>query len=247
MTNLIFDRKKGNNPILAIECLMQGLKWLGKPELRKFVIIPIIVNLLLYLAVFSLGMTYMADLIDRFIPGWLSWLDWILWPLFFISFLMAGFFTFTLFANLIASPFYDKLAAKTLSISTGNPVKIDDQSVTSVIFSELKRLGYIGTRAVPLLILFIIPGINLIAPFLWALFGAWAIFLEYMAYPLENEGILFSEQRQLAKGIRMGALSFGGIAVLGLTVPLLNILVPPAAVIGATLYSCKIKTDTTSP
>jgi CysZ protein len=246
MTPLKFKKKKANNPILAINCLLQGLKWLAKPELRKFVIIPIIVNLILYIAVFSLGLVYMTDLIDRFIPGWLSWLDWIIWPLFFISFAMAGFFTFTLFANLIAAPFYDKLAAKTLSLTTGNPVKTDDQSVLGIIFSELKRLGYIGSRAIPLLILFIIPGINLIAPFLWALFGAWAIFLEYMAYPLENEGLLFTEQRQLAKGIRLGALSFGGIVVLGLTVPLLNILVPPAAVIGATLYAEKLRTATTS-
>ena len=55
-----------------------------------------------------------------------------------------------------------------------------------------------------------------IAPFLWALFGAWGMALEYMAYPLENAGVLFSEQKQLAKSIRLGALSFGGVAAMGL-------------------------------
>jgi CysZ protein len=38
-------------------------------------------------------------------------------------------------------------------------------------------------------------------------------------------------------------LSFGGVAVMGLTIPLLNIIVAPAAVIGATLYFNEIKTD----
>jgi len=94
-----------------------------------------------------------------------------------------------------------------------------------------------------LLVLSIIPGINVIAPFLWALFGAWGMALEYMAYPLENQGVLFSEQKELVKSVRLGALSFGGLAVLGLTIPVLNIIVAPAAVIGATLYFNEIKRD----
>ena len=104
-------------------------------------------------------------------------------------------------------------------------------------------MGYLGTRALPLLILSIIPGINVIAPFLWALFGAWGMALEYLAYPLENQGVLFSEQKDLVKSVRLGALSFGGLAVLGLTIPVLNIIVAPAAVIGATLYFNEIKRD----
>jgi len=67
--------------------------------------------------------------------------------------------------------------------------------------------------------------------------------LEYMAYPLENQGVLFSEQKNLVKSVRLGALSFGGLAVLGLTVPVLNIIIAPAAVIGATLYFNEIKRD----
>jgi CysZ protein len=67
--------------------------------------------------------------------------------------------------------------------------------------------------------------------------------LEYLAYPLENQGVLFSEQKNLVKSVRLGALSFGGLAVLGLTIPVLNIIVAPAAVIGATLYFNEIKRD----
>ena len=89
----------------------------------------------------------------------------------------------------------------------------------------------------------IIPGLNVIAPFLWALFGAWGMALEYMAYPLENAGLLFSEQKQLLKGVRLGALSFGGLAVMGLTIPVFNLIVAPAAVIGATIYFNEVKKD----
>lgn len=234
---------KGNNPVLAISSFFRGVKLLGTPELRKFLVIPILINVVLYSAALLLGYFYIADLINQFIPGWLQWLSWILWPLFFISFFIAGFFTFTVLANLIAAPFYGKLSAKTLAIITGQSYVSAEQPLAKVMFAELKRLGYFAINAIPLLLLSIIPGINVITPFLWALFGAWGMALEYMAYPLENEGLLFSEQKQLLKSIRLGALSFGGIAVLGLTIPLLNIIVAPAAVIGATIYINRIKQD----
>ncbi|PPK75664.1 CysZ protein [Methylobacter tundripaludum] len=237
-----FD-KKGNNPVLAVGFLLKGLKLLTSPELRKFIIIPMLINVVLYSAALTLGYFYISDLIDQFIPGWLHWLSWVLWPLFFISFFIAGFFTFTVLANLLAAPFYGKLSAKTLAMVSGQTLATAEQPLPKVLIAEAKRIGYLGTRALPLLILSIIPGINVIAPFLWALFGAWGMALEYLAYPLENQGVLFSEQKELVKSVRLGALSFGGLAVLGLTVPVLNIIVAPAAVIGATLYFNEIKRD----
>ncbi|MDO9423999.1 MAG: sulfate transporter CysZ [Methylobacter sp.] len=235
--------KKGNNPVLAVGFLFKGLKLVTRPELRKFIIIPVLINVVLYSAALTLGYFYISDLIDQFIPGWLQWLSWILWPLFFISFFIAGFFTFTVLANLIAAPFYGRLSAKTLAMISDKPITLSEPPIAKVLLAELKRMGYLGTRALPLLIVSVIPGINVIAPFLWALFGAWGMALEYLAYPLENEGVLFSEQKELVKSVRLGALSFGGLAVLGLTIPVLNIIVSPTAVIGATLYFNEIKRD----
>jgi CysZ protein len=202
-----------------------------------------LINVVLYSAALTLGYFYISDLINQFIPSWLQWLSWILWPLFFISFFIAGFFTFTVVANLLAAPFYGKLSAKTLVMIKGQTSVVAEQPLAKVLFAELKRMGYLATRALPLLVLSVIPGINVLAPFLWALFGAWGMVLEYLAYPLENEGVLFSEQKILVKSVRFGALSFGGLAVLGLTIPVLNIIVAPAAVIGATLYFDDIKED----
>jgi CysZ protein len=233
--------KKGNNPIAALGYFLQGLKLLASPELRSFLIIPVLINLALYSVALVLGYYYMNDLINSFIPGWLQWLDWILWPLFFICFFIAGFFTFTVIANIIAAPFYGKLAAKTLAVITGQAAATAEQPIAKVMAAEFKRVAYLATRALPLLVLFVIPGLNVIAPFLWALFGAWGMALEYMAYPLENEGVLFSEQKQFAKEIRLGALSFGGLTMVGLTLPVLNIVVAPAAVIGATIYMYEAK------
>jgi CysZ protein len=234
--------QKGNNPLLGVKFFGQGIKLVGNPKLRKFVVIPILINLLLYGIAFTLGYLYLGDVIDQFIPSWLQWLRWILWPLFFISFFIGGFFTFTVLANLIAAPFYGMLSAATLAIISGESATVTEAPWLKVVKAELRRAAYLGVRAILLVILSIIPGINVLAPFLWALFGAWGMALEYMAYPLENAGVLFSEQRKLIGSVRWGALSFGGLAAVGLAFPIVNIIVAPAAVIGATLYLREIET-----
>lgn len=227
--------KKANNPLIAIGFLLKGLKLATNPKLRSFIIIPILINLVLYSIVLALGYYYVDELITKAIPDWLHWLNWILWPLFFISFFVLSFFSFTVLANLIAAPFYGLLAARTQSIISGD-VQIVEQPLTQVLIAESKRVLYIITRMLPLLVLFFIPVINVLASFVLAIFGAWCLAMEYMAYPLENEGLLFAEQKELLKSMRLGALSFGGITMLGLTLPVLNIIIAPAAVIGATLY-----------
>lgn len=228
--------EKSNNPIYAVNCLLKGLKLIRQPELRKYLLIPILINFILYSIAITLGYYYISDLITQFIPGWLSWLEWLIWPLFYISISIIGFFTFTVFANLIAAPFYSQLAEKTLEVISGQKIKSKQQSVNQVVLAEIKRVIYLLSRMIPLLLLFVIPGINLIAPFLWMLFGAWGMGLEFMAYPLENKGLLFAEQKEMARSRRLAILSFGGLILVGLSIPVLNLLVAPAAVIGATIY-----------
>jgi len=229
-------KQKDNNPVYAANCLLQGLKLVGNPKLRKYLLIPVLINLVLYSIVLGLGYYYVSDLISQFIPDWLSWLEWLIWPLFFLSFSTVGFFTFTLVANLIASPFYCQLAAKTVDLISGQANSIEEQSMNQVVLAEIKRAGYLISRMLPLLILFVIPGINLIAPFLWMLFGAWGMGIEFMAYPLENKGLLFKQQKDIAKSRRIGVISFGGLIVIGLSIPVFNLIVAPAAVIGATIF-----------
>ncbi len=228
--------KKANNPAVAIGCFFKGIKLLSSAPLRRFVIIPIFINLVLYSIAFVLGYYYVADLINHFIPVWLQWLRWLLWPLFFISFFSILFFTFMVLANIIAAPFYGRLSAKTSAMVTGQTTPIIEPPVAKIIWAELKRGLYFGINAIPLLIISFIPGLNVIAPVLWLLFGAWSMALEYTAYPMENAGLLFSEQKKILKSVRLGASSFGAIAALALSIPVLNFIVAPAAVVGATLY-----------
>ncbi|BBA36709.1 putative cysZ protein [Methylocaldum marinum] len=232
--------RKLNNVHLSAVCLLRGLRLLAKPGLRHLVGIPLLINLVLYSIAMAGGIYYFSAFIDWLLPAWLDFLRWLLWPIFGLSFLLIVYFTFTLLANLIGAPFYGRLAEKTIVLQTGRPLPEAGDSLSKALvsdsLSEAKRLIYFLTRAVPLLILFLIPGLNLFAPFIWLTFSAWFLAIEYLAYPLEVHGYRFDEQRRIAKKLPFGVFSFGGLVTLALTIPVLNVLIPPAAVIGATLY-----------
>ncbi len=227
---------KANNPVYVVNCFLKGFRLLSRPGLRQYLIMPILINIVLYSVALGLGYYYLTDIIASFIPSWLSWLEWLVYPLFFISFATLGFFSFTVVANILAAPFYSQLSAKSLAIISEQTIFVEEVPIRQVFLSEFKRFNYLMVRMLPLLILFIIPGVNLVAPFLWLLFGAWGMGLEYLAYPLENNGLLFIDQRNIARRRRIGVLSFGGITVFGLSIPVLHLVVAPVAVIAATAY-----------
>lgn len=242
MLKIINLTKNNNSPVYVVSCLVQGLKQASSPQLRQYLLLPIAINLVLYSMVFVVGYFYIADLIALLVPDWLStikWLQWLIYLLFFVSFTVIGFLFATVLANIIASPLYSVLAAKTWVLITDNTTEIKPPAIKQVICSEIKRLSYLVSRMIPLLLLFFIPIINLIAPLLWLLFGAWCIGLEFMAYPLENQGILFAQQKERAKTQKWTVLSFGGLIMLGMSIPLVNLIVAPVAVIGATIYNYK--------
>ncbi len=58
--------------------------------------------------------------------------------------------------------------------------------------------------------------------------------LEYLDYPLGNHGVLFKQTRGLAKQQRARCLSFGALVSAFTMIPVLNFIVMPVAVAGAT-------------
>jgi CysZ protein len=233
------SRPPSLGPLAGAAYLLRGLAMLGQPGLRHFVWLPLLINLSLYGVGAWVGAHYFSAALDWLVPGWLDWLRWLLWPLFALLLSAIVLFSFTLLANIVASPFYGPLAEKVLR-NAGVPVADGGEGGLLAAWavdlgSELRRAAYFGLRALPLLLLSAVPGLNLAAPPLWLLYGAWSLSLEYLAYPLEARGVRFDRQRALAAERRLESLGFGGAVLLGLAVPVLNVLIPPAAVIGATL------------
>lgn len=223
--------------------VLTGLRWLPRPGLRRFVAIPLAVNTLL----FSFGIWFSVRQLERldqalqdWLPSWLDWLHWLLWPLFILTALVVIFYTFTLVANLIASPFNSLLAEqveKMLAASGAPPPTVTTNwwDILRVPVTELRRLLYFIGWAIPLLVLSFVPPLNALAPVLWAGFAAWMIALEYADYPLGNRGLPFQQQRTIVRRHWPLALGFGGMTLALTLVPVLNFLAMPAAVIGSTL------------
>ena len=253
--------------------LLKGFSLITQPGLRRFVIAPLLINALLFAALIGYGVVYMQEVmayVAALMPqvpdlwSWLDWLEtlltfllglveWLLWSLFGLTALFLAFYAFSTVGNLIAAPFNGLLAEKVERRLTGQ--SLDEgatwtdalKSVGPALAAELRKLIYIGMRAIPLLILSFIPVLNFAAPFLWALFGAWMLTLEYMDYPMGNHGVLFPEQRERLRRKRMLSLGFGGM-VMGMTlIPVLNFLAMPTAVAGATaLWVERIGKETAS-
>ena len=60
--------------------------------------------------------------------------------------------------------------------------------------------------------------------------------IQYCDYPMDNNKVSFPQMKLLLKQDRLTAIGFGGLIQFGLLVPLLNLLIMPAAVVGATIY-----------
>jgi CysZ protein len=122
---------------------------------------------------------------------------------------------------------------------TGQPIDTGGwralaRDIVPSLLSELRKLLYFAVRALPLGILFLVPGINVAAPFIWALFSAWMLAVEYIDYPMANHWLHFARQRSLLRDNRWLSYGFGGSTLLLTMVPVVNFIAMPAAVAGAT-------------
>jgi len=229
-----------NNPVSGAMYFIRGIRLIFAPGLRAYMIVPLLVNMVLFSALIYFGAAQFRELLDWLLPDWLDWLAVVLLPLFIIAALVLVFFTFSLIGNLVAAPFNGLLAEAVECHITGQPIPgggvkkmIADLGRTMV--SELRKLAYIVIRGIPVLLLFVIPGLNLAAPIIWILFGAWMLAISYVDYPMANHGLSFPEQRRQLGQHRYLALGFGAAAMFALAIPLVNFLVIPGAVAGATI------------
>ncbi len=222
--------------------LFEGFRLIRQPGLRRYVAVPLLVSTLVFGGALF-GLAYWLDiLVDSLLmkmPDWLDWLRYLVWPLFALAGVLIVFYSFSILTNLVAAPFNGMLAEAVEQHLTGQPIDTGGwqallKDVLPSLWSELRKLLYFILRAIPLGLLFLIPGINLAAPVIWILFSAWMLAIEYADYPMANHRLLFPAQRKLLRQRRMLSWGFGGSTLLMTMVPLLNFLAMPVAVAGAT-------------
>ena len=234
-----------SNPITGATYFISGLSLINTKGIRRFVFIPLLINIL----IFSAGIWFAIAQFETFIewalsslPDWLSWLEWIMWPLFALTFYGVVFFGFSIIANIIAAPFNGPLAAAVERRITGSENfgnnKPFIQEAKDSIGNELIKLRYSLYLMMPLafltLISFAFPLISPAVAVLWMIYTVWILTLEYADFPMANHGILFRDIRQQLASKRFLSLGFGSMVMLATLIPFVNFLVMPIAVAGAT-------------
>lgn len=226
------------------EYLAAGFNMISRPGLRRFVIAPLLINLLVFAGLLWFAFSRFNGWVEHFmlaLPGWLSFLNYVLWPLFVALVALIVFFTFTTLANLIASPFNAFLAEKVEIVARGQdpfpPFSWQELAIMAprTLWRELRKLAYFLPRALGLLILSLIPGVNLIAAPLWLLFNIWMMAVQYIDYPADNNKVSWPRMLHWLRQHRWASLGFGGATYLAVMVPIFNLIAMPAAVAGGTL------------
>lgn len=228
--------------------LAEGARLLSHPSLRLFVIVPLLINIVIFASLIGFAFNYLLSGISgwlAWVPDWLGFLEWILWALIGVAFSLVTGYVFTAMALLIASPFNALLAEKAEELITGEPVDSLEglgpalMAVPRGILRELSKLLYYLPMALFVLVVSFVPAVNLIAPVLWFLLGAWMMSLQFLDYPMDNHQLSFTDVKEAARARRLSSMGFGGVVALCASIPIVNFFVVPSAVVGATLLWCE--------
>ncbi|MBY8040251.1 sulfate transporter CysZ [Vibrio fluvialis] len=213
------------------------------PGIRRFVLMPLLTNILLVGGALYYLFSHLDSWINDWmgqIPDWLSWLSYILWPLLVITILATFSYFFSTLANFIAAPFNGLLAEKVEEKLTGKKVNDDGvlavvKDVPRIMAREWRKLVYVLPKAIGLFILLLIPALGqTLGPILWFIFTAWMLAIQYCDYPFDNHKVTFNDMRNSLKQKQGKAYTFGMLVSVLTTIPVVNLLVMPVAVCGAT-------------
>ena len=230
-----------SNAVSGAGYLLQGMRLIARPKLRQFVLIPLLINILVFSGAIYLGVAqfeHFVAFLDSQMPSWLSWLEWVLWPLFVLLLLIVVFYGFGMVANLIAAPFNSLLAEKVEAILIGRSVEQSSDyarmlaDLLPTLRDEIWKVLYALLWSLPFLALLLVP---VAGPVLWFFFSAWILTVQYSDYPMGNHGLTFREMRRRLRERRAVTLGFGSAAVCLGMIPVVNFILMPSAVAGATL------------
>lgn len=235
----------GNNPqpLSGFHYISQGFKLVTLPGIKRFVLLPLLLNIVLIGGAFWWLYSKLGEWIPTvmsYIPNWLQWLSYLLWPVAVITILLVFGYLFSTIANWIAAPFNGLLAEQLEAKLTGKT--LPDSGFTGIIKDiprimkrEWKKLAYYLPRALLLLLIYFIPAVGqILFPIVWFLFSAWMMSIQYNDYPFDNHKISFADMKSTLAKERVRNLQFGGVVNLLTMIPILNLFIMPVAVCGAT-------------
>lgn len=221
----------------------------SKPRLVLYMLIPFLINVMVFVGVVYLGLDFFGSTAAAYIPQGEAWywtlLSWLFWVIAVLLTVILVFFSFTVVGNLIASPFNDLLSERTEALLTGSD--IDEAFSWRQFFSDAGKSILMEARKmwVFVLVMLMILPLNLVpgignAVYTMLALGLTLFFLcvEYLSFVMVRKHQFFQEQRQFIFSRKFLMLGFGCGVLAVLAIPLFQFFCIPLAVIGATRLWC---------
>ncbi len=239
------------------------IAFIKKPELLQYIAIPILVNILVAIALYS-GLLYFGwqivdgvqgDItiwLDQLIAGLPQWLGFLIYlasgVIIIIRFflvvilLIATGFLLTQFGVLLGAPWYGQLSEQLEKYRTGKVELIELNIVSDLsraILYELKKLVLIAAVGVPLLLINFFPGIGTVISTVGSfMLTTTIVSLDFLDSCLERRRLKFRQKLGVVFKSLPASGSFGLVCLGLISIPLVNLITIPLCVASGTLFIC---------
>lgn len=236
------------------------------PSLIKYIVIPILVNIIVAIALYS-GLLYFGwQIVDNIqadvttwlnqlivsLPQWLSFLGYaapgliaILRFVLVIVLLIATGFLLTQFGVLLGAPWYGQLSEQLEKYRTGKVELIELNIVSDLgraVLYELKKLVLIALIGIPLLLINFFPGVGTIISSIGSLILTTTIVcLDFIDSCLERRRLKFRQKLKIVFKNLPASGSFGLVCLALISIPFVNLVTIPLCVASGTLFICDRK------
>lgn len=227
----------------SFEYFLQGWSLIQQPSIRRYVIMPMLANIIIMSLLFYWFFNMITSAVDLgldYIPSWLQWLSYVVTVVVIMIFVIFFCYFFSTITNIIAAPFNGLLAERVEAYLTDSPQSDDSiwnfiKDIPRIMKRELQKLAYYIIWCIPLLLTYFIPVFGqFVTPVLWFIFTAWMINIQYADYAFDNHKVSFYQMRQLLQQDKIDNTGFGALVSIFTMVPILNLIIMPIAVCGAT-------------
>jgi len=227
--------------IEGVLALLSGMRLLLAEKTLRSVLWRILALLFVLMLILTGGVYWLAEyLASLWLPSGDAWywqaLAWVAWLLSVILSLLIGAVSFTALGSVAAAPWLDELAARTEAL-TGKEMDTCSglwwKQVMYSLMNAIRPLFGMLVWGCVALVLFLVPVIGQVAAtVIWTYTGIRFLNYELMDPVASRRGWDFKRRKQELTRRRFFYLGFGGAALGLMLVPVVNLFVLPAAVVG---------------
>lgn len=237
--------------------------FIKNPHLIKYIAIPILVNIVVAIALYSGLLFFGWQIVDGVqgdintwinqwiasLPQWLGFLTYltsgliiIIRLILIVILLIATGFVLTQFGVLLGAPWYGQLSEQLEKYRTGKVELIELDLVsdlTRAILYELKKLVLIAAIGIPLLLINFFPGIGTIISGVGSfMLTTTIVSLDFLDSCLERRRLKFRQKLKIVYKSLPASGSFGLVCLGLISIPLVNLITIPLCVASGTLFIC---------